>query len=543
MDLLRNQLARIQQQLSGLSASQKMLTASLVAIMVMTLLWMGRYAGTAEMVPVLDQPLQSHEIKPILTQLSAGGIEARLIGDRVMVPAARRNDALGLLALEQVLPQDTSKAMLEIAKQINPLSSPTDTSRMWNIGLQSAVEHAIRTSLPGVASAIVIIDPTRVQRVEGSIEPSAMVVVKMRDGSNGNRKLAAAIADMVSGSLASLRRSKVNITIGESSYSIEDRGSTPVASSSDHLEAEMAATRLYEERVRHSLSFIRGDVLVTVHVKVDNISTQTQQNTIDKVDQKEKSIETETFDSTMPINTGAEPGTASNTGLALGTQVTPQEQVTTKDRSRTDFDNFTSETRETRVKPGGAATPVSASVWIPRSHFVNTFNKPDGSADETALKAFIEQELAAVRRHVKIALNLPDDQSVFVDTYFSAAPPLVAAALESPQSMISGSLRGYAKEIAIGGLALISLVMVSMMVRKSGPAPALGTASDLQEQHRLMAGEHLAGEVAAGHGTLDGIELDDETIRAQQVVEQVSTMVRENPDAAANLVKRWLNRS
>ena len=52
MDLLKKQLEKIQQQLAGLSASQKMLTASLVAIMVMTFVWWGRYASTSEMEPV-----------------------------------------------------------------------------------------------------------------------------------------------------------------------------------------------------------------------------------------------------------------------------------------------------------------------------------------------------------------------------------------------------------------------------------------------------------------------------------------------------------
>ena len=46
MDFLKNQLARLQQQFNQLTASQKMLSVSLVAIMVMTLLWWGRYAGT-----------------------------------------------------------------------------------------------------------------------------------------------------------------------------------------------------------------------------------------------------------------------------------------------------------------------------------------------------------------------------------------------------------------------------------------------------------------------------------------------------------------
>ncbi len=42
MDLLKAQFDRISKQLSELSSSQKMLTAALVAIMVMTLIWWGR---------------------------------------------------------------------------------------------------------------------------------------------------------------------------------------------------------------------------------------------------------------------------------------------------------------------------------------------------------------------------------------------------------------------------------------------------------------------------------------------------------------------
>jgi flagellar biosynthesis/type III secretory pathway M-ring protein FliF/YscJ len=39
------------------------------------------------------------------------------------------------------------------------------------------------------------------------------------------------------------------------------------------------------------------------------------------------------------------------------------------------------------------------------------------------------------------------------------------------------------------------------------------------------------------------MELDEDSIKAQTMVDQVSTMVKENPDSAAQLVKRWLNRS
>ncbi len=94
MDFVKNQIAQIQQQLNGLTASQKMLTGTLVAIMVMTLLWWGRYAGQAEMVPLLNQSLSADDIINIKSHLSTSGITHKVVGDRIMLPADRRMEAL-----------------------------------------------------------------------------------------------------------------------------------------------------------------------------------------------------------------------------------------------------------------------------------------------------------------------------------------------------------------------------------------------------------------------------------------------------------------
>jgi flagellar biosynthesis/type III secretory pathway M-ring protein FliF/YscJ len=39
------------------------------------------------------------------------------------------------------------------------------------------------------------------------------------------------------------------------------------------------------------------------------------------------------------------------------------------------------------------------------------------------------------------------------------------------------------------------------------------------------------------------MEMDEDSVRTQQMLDQVSTMVKENPDGAASLVKRWLSRA
>jgi flagellar biosynthesis/type III secretory pathway M-ring protein FliF/YscJ len=112
-------------------------------------------------------------------------------------------------------------------------------------------------------------------------------------------------------------------------------------------------------------------------------------------------------------------------------------------------------------------------------------------------------------------------------------------------------LTDHAKEIALGALALVSLFMVSNMVKKGSPTPApamamaggIGMGMAPRSPSPLPGREEAVGEAVEGDPLLDGMELDEESAKAQQMINQVSALVEENPDAAANLVKRWMNRS
>src|SRR5205809_8628 len=130
MDTLRIQLARIQQQLGALSASQKMLAFSLLAIMALTLVFWSRYAGTADMEAVLDQSLSSDEIGRIQGELRSKGIEFKVVNDRVLVQADRKLEALAVLSYAQAVPQNTRSSYDEIIRRIIPgRASPTTMPR------------------------------------------------------------------------------------------------------------------------------------------------------------------------------------------------------------------------------------------------------------------------------------------------------------------------------------------------------------------------------------------------------------------------------
>jgi flagellar biosynthesis/type III secretory pathway M-ring protein FliF/YscJ len=156
----------------------------------------------------------------------------------------------------------------------------------------------------------------------------------------------------------------------------------------------------------------------------------------------------------------------------------------------------------------------------------------------------VTAELSSVRKTIQDAVGMQSDANLTVDMYYDTTIPLLAATDQAQSSGGVGRMvNGYAREIAVGALALISLFMVSMIVKKGSPAPAVTVTPEPELPPHLEAGEQIAGVVGDGKISLDAVELDEDAVHAQQMVEQVSTMVKENPEAAANLVKRWLNRS
>ena len=177
MDAFKAQFQRIKQQLAALTATQKMLVAALVAVMVLTMLYWGKYAGNAEMVPVLDQALSEDEIGPIDRQLQLAGIPHEVDSGKVLVPADRKTEILADLMFAEALPQDTHSAFEIMSKQLNPFSMSSEREATYNRATEMELSQIIG-HWKGVASAKVLINSKNERHIEGSIPPSATVDIQ-----------------------------------------------------------------------------------------------------------------------------------------------------------------------------------------------------------------------------------------------------------------------------------------------------------------------------------------------------------------------------
>jgi flagellar biosynthesis/type III secretory pathway M-ring protein FliF/YscJ len=570
MDALKAQFERIQQQLSALTGTQKMLVAALVAIMVLTMLYWGKYAENPELVSLLgEQTLETADIGPIVDRLESSDVKYVVASGKIMVPADRRAELLAKMMFAHALPSDTHSAFETMSKTLNPFSSNEEREASYSQATANELSDII-SRFPGVAAARVVLNSKSESRVEGNVLPSATVFITTRGTPEDVKGLVRAAADGVAHAVSGLTASQISVIVNRESMKVPD--SSDGMSTDEMIDQRKAREDELEKKIRRLLHI--DGLTVAVNCDVDNQIHDSTQTGYDKKTSLvlPKHTESDSTETVTNMPTPHEPGVGSNTGGGAngpasvdtgGSTGAGNPNTSNVTKEITENDTFPGEHTDKVHTPAGKDKVLSAAVNVPLSYFPDMYKrlKPDAPApDEKTLVAWRAEELNRIRGVVKSATGLKTEGDVSVDYY--ADPPVdttMLAAAVAPVSAMT-TVGGHAKEIAIGVLAIVSLFMMATLVRKSSP-PQLamaslagvggmgdggGMASNIPTArsalNSLGSGEDVAGEVGTGTSALDGVEMDDDAVRTQQVLQQVSTMVKENPDGAASLVKRWLTR-
>lgn len=546
MDLLKAQAQRILQQLSGLSASQRMLAAALVVIMVMTLLYWGRYASESAYVPLLDQSFSQDELATILPRLQSMG--AKPEGDRIVIPSDNRFAALAILSQDELLPRDTSVGFEKLAQSlISPWDSQKLTdAKLGNIG-DRVLSNVIR-AMPNVKTAQVISDRAPQRQIGRENRATASVFVTTRDG-KASKKMARSIAQFVAGAHAGMQLRDVNVQIDDRSHAFTNEGDDTQLASGELLDEIRNHEKYNQEKVLSFFSHL-PNTRVQVTVDLDTKSIQEtatlydNANTVVKEQQNRTNTEEITSGSPAPM----EPGVIPNAGVSLAAPPAISGSTSTKTEEETKNAIFPGMRQLSTKTPAGKPTVVGVAIHVPLSDFARIWKSHNPDTKDPGVEVLgplVDAQLTKAKAAVITALGLKEPEIVNVSWYEDMMIPMdnpgVVQASAGPN--IVGMMSGYTREIALGALAMISLFMMTSMVRKGTTIPSVPIIEEMPEPQELVAREPIAGEATMGGQMLDGMELDEDAVRTQQMLDQVQTMVREDPDAAANLVKRWLNRA
>jgi flagellar M-ring protein FliF len=567
MDFIRKYLVQIKAQLAGLTISQKLLVGLLAVIMFGTIVWAVVTSAKPQMVPLVSQSMTPDQINQMEMALK-GKYSYQVSGDKVLVPQEQAYQIRGALQSEGMLPRDVTSEFDVALRDTSPFSPESQNDRQWLVAKQRQVTRNL-ISFPYVQDAAVIISLGQQPSLGRAPLPSTSTVnLKTRANVGLTATQVQAVAETVCGAVSGMRREDVHVIVNGQPYRAP---SSDTLMPTDLVEAKKHMEDYFANKLEYQFSSY-GDVKISVNV-VPDLSSRTE--TATKVDPKnvvsravsEKTQDTTTNDGSAAP--GGEPGVKPNTGLSVAdATVSGRGNSSTSTVNQTENKVVVGTTTTTSVIPAGVETKdLTASISLPRSYFVSVYRNKHKDAKDEPEEGQLQTEVIGpeLKRALAVAKNVigakSDDQikvDWYDDTIMARMPELAAASTTFASSTIP-LISQYAKQGVLALIALGALGMMLRMVRRAVPAGAddvdtgvfFAGGAGAGKKHKKKSGgveqldtaEDVFGEANQGEAVLTGIELDDATLASRKMVDEVSTMIRDNPENAAALVKRWMART
>lgn len=549
MEFISKALAQVQRHLGGLSASGKVLMALMVAIMTGAIVWLFMWSGQPELVPLLDQNLSQGQLGNMQNQLDMWSVTYRVDNGKILVRQGRRAELMARLQMANAMPADTAEAWEKWVLEMNMWVPAQERRERWRMAKQQYLGQIIG-QMDGVQRAHVLINKGSKQllSVSSVSEPSASVYIETQGGVKPGRRLVQAVRDLVSGAVDRLTPQRVSVIANGASYRLPEQDENMFSGSM--LELRRSEERYFAQKISDVLGI--ENVLVSVYVDLETEAVRSEREEYSGQPAiKRESIEEQT--SRGPTRTTM-PSGKPNTDSTIIAGLTGQE--TSESRSEeVEFSEFRDVMREYRKNQPGAIKSIrGATVNVPHSYFVMLYQQQTGTDQQPSqeqLKPLVRTQLEEIRRQVLpvIGLDEQDSSQVQVSRFYD----------RQLDSQASGNLRGadrrmslnlsasrYIKPVGLGALAVVSLMMVLMMIRKASGALEAGDTGGMGKKQ--VPGATLdqsdSGPMDLGQGSegvLQDLEVDQETLNVRNITRQVANLIKDDPDTAAAMVRQWIS--
>ncbi len=595
MDRLRAILTNIRTQLGVLTVTQKLLIGTLCVLFLMTLFLVSQYAGSPTTVALFPGGTAEDQQKAAVFLRNRSLPFTVAVDGKVMVQPDQKYIALAAMTKEQALPGDKKLLFdgLVASSASNWLEPLADKQVKHTVALQNELSRVIR-SIPGIDDASVFIarPPENSGFGAATKKAVAQVAVFPAAGQGMDQNTVNALADLVAGSVSGLDMRDVAIVDGKNRRSYRAVSPEDLSGGGNYIEQVARVEKRVQDKLSEHLRFI-PDVIVSVNAMIDAARRESVRHEALPKGQGTTVVEientTSTNASTSKSGPSGAPGLDSNVGMSIkeagggGGSNTTDESSTVK--SQAVIGELTTKQKDATGRP----TKINVTVSVPREYVAAIAKQkksaaapasggaaPAGAAPgATAAAEPSETEIDSVFEN-DVKKKIEEMVSPLVETDGGVGAPGTAAATQLvagtvrafliPVSMgggasaasfggsrggfggsggmsgLSGLMEnGLVKTVGLGVLAVVALGMMLMMVKKAGKAPQMPTAEELVGiPPALEPGTDVVGEAIEGETAMAGIEVDDDSLRTGKMIEEIGTLVKNNPQTAANVFNRWL---
>ena len=422
--------------------------------------------------------------------------------------------------------------------------SNKEREERFRVAIQENLSLWIR-NMTGIERADVIIDAETKPGFGQEQVKTASVSVKGIGSTSIKESQVDAICSLVSGAVAGLKPENVKVTDLNAGISYNGPPSGGQGNGNTYLSLQKRYEEEYKRKVLDSLSLIPNlTVQASVQLNREKFNRTVKVEPLKGVviDHSEKST---THNRENSGATGGRPGYQTNSNQATSLAAASQKGSHDEEEESQTVDRTVPGTQQIETDTVGL-TPelVRVTIGIPNSYFEKVWRErnptPAGqevkTPDQAALEQVRSEETTRIQKHVAGLLppakGITDLSELVTVTSFQDIRP-GEIPLPGMGHNVVVWLAEYWSTLGLIGLAAVSLFVLRSMVRGAGGAPESATMHARVAAEPEPSEQESAEAVAARR--LRRFSGSGPTLR-----DEVSEMVKEDPDAAANILRSWI---
>lgn len=572
MDFLSRTMVQLRDLFASMTPAARITSALLLGVIVVSLgyLFQGYSSGSKEYLfnGEMLQGREANAVEAALASAKLGGWERE--GGRILVPRGNKAEYLAAIADANALPANFDK-LLEESLDLGPfVSEPTRQARM-KAARERQLSMIVR-SMDGVEDAQVLYDIREARGFEPG-NSTATVSVLPAPGESLTPQRMKVMRTAVAGAIAGMTPKDVTILDLSNGGQYGANGQEMSADNFDdaYFQTRTNYEQMLEGRIIDLLHDIHG---VRVKVSAELSPTLSSEIHAQKAEgepailrQSNETLET----SNTQVDDRGRPGLTSQGPQRAAPEESVAKNESTQNNNTTETENLVPMTVEDRTEAGLVPEQVRAAIAIPSEFLDRVWRErnPEAPADKRPVSTditLIEKEYQTKIEGLVAPLlpqKLGENQfpKISVTVFQSIKPEKLA-----PPSMASEGLAWASRNsgsLIMAALAVVALMMLRSIMKSIPPAetnvilnqplaaaglasgPMLSTAGG---DEPTAAGERAAGgstrrSAAAGGGATAAERGGRPRLKLKKGVsmkDDLTDIVREDPDAAAAILRSWI---
>jgi flagellar M-ring protein FliF len=542
MDFLNRAYAQIADLFRTMTPGARITAGLLLAVVVVSLAYLfnGQMAGSG------SDLLNGMTVSPSQRNLMMSAFGKANLNDaverngRIFVPRGQEAKYMGALADAKALPPNYGSPFKDAEESGNIFESKEVRENRWIRAKQESLGH-ILSSMSGIERGYVIIDSTITGGLKREKVSTALAVVQPAGSQELDEEKISSIRHLVASTISGMKSENVTVS-DQNGRTWSGNPENGVGGDNKYIAIQRTYEKDLKNNIKNCLSYIPG-VTVATSVKLDaNETTRTTEIKHDKPVEIQSS-EVTTSRNMDNSGTGGQAGLASqqpNQPMSLANRPIGGSKEEEKEK-KTESTSIASGKQTDIVKIGLTPIVETASIGIPASYFKKAWQLENPPAagqeskepDSAALGQFRTQTIAKVKKQVGNLLTLPEgvtDPTQLVEvTDFQEIP----VAMPPEPSLAKTALVWFGDYWSVAGmicLAGISLVMLRSLVKS---APSV-------EQHSMPRLAETPEEETEEVPDKQPPKRVRRFTAGPSLRDEISTLVKEDPDTAANILKTWI---